>query len=152
MAVVEIVNNMDAVTDNVIIPLTGFTLPRDFAWRTRLVAAVDEQLRKLRSTGHFEPPRFFGYFFQGERPVGVTGNWVVTLDESPLLFALPSSIDKLTHGQFSICSESADVVPDFILIHDSRDGACWLWRFNYGLRFVEATEPVSSSKKKFFGT
>lgn len=133
---------MAPVTDNVIIPLTGFTLPRDFAWRVRFVAAVDEQLRRLRSTGHFEPPRFFGYFFQGENPVGVTGNWVVSLDSSPLLNTLPPMVERITQGQFSISSDSIDVIPDFILINDSHDGACWLWRFSYGLRFVESTEPV----------
>jgi hypothetical protein len=29
-----------------------------------------------------------------------------------------------------------------VLIHDRHDGACWLWRFAYGVRFVMATEPV----------
>lgn len=140
---------MAAVSDNVIIPLKGFTLPRDFAWRVRFVAAVDNQLRRLRSTGHFEPPRFFGYFFQGDTPVGVTGNWIVSLDALPLLLALPPSIDRITHGQFSICSPSSESVPDFLLIHDSRDGACWLWRFSYGLRFVESTEPVSSGIERW---
>lgn len=142
---------MATVTDNVIIPLAGFTLPRDFAWRVRFIAAVDEQLRRLRSTGHFNPPRFFGFFFQGEHPVGVSGNWVVSLDTLPLLLSLPPTIDRMTHGQFSICSDSVDTVPDFILIHDSLDGACWLWRFSYGLRFVEATDPISVGRDNILG-
>ncbi len=135
---------MATLTDNVLIPLSGFTLPVDFAWRIRLVAAVDEQLRRLRSTGHFEPPRFFGYFFQGDHPVGVTGNWVVTLDALPLLLALPLAVDRLTKCQHSICSASSQEVPDYILIHDTHDGSCWLWRFHQGLHFVEANEPVGS--------
>ncbi len=141
MAVVIGVIVMATATDNVLIPLSGFTLPRDFAWRIRLVAAVDEQLRRLRSTGHFEPPRFFGYFFQGEHPIGVTGNWVVTLDAIPLLLAVPSAIDRITKCQYSICSESAQTVPEYLLVHDTHDGACWLWRFHHGIRFVEAGEP-----------
>ncbi|MFA5266075.1 MAG: hypothetical protein WC378_19815 [Opitutaceae bacterium] len=142
---------MATVTDNVIIPLADFVLPRDFAWRVRFIAAVDEQLRRLRSTGHFEPPRFFGYFFQGDHPVGVTGNWVVSLDSLPLLLSLPPMIDRMTKGQYSICSDSADVVPDFLLIHDSLSGSCWLWRFGYGLRFVEAVEPVGVDKDIYLG-
>jgi hypothetical protein len=31
------------------------------------------------------------------------------------------------------------------LIHDRRDGACWLWSFVDGLRFVEAVEPTNGS-------
>ncbi len=134
---------MATVTDNVLIPLPDLTLPKEFAWQVRFVANVDEQLRRLRSSGHFQPPRFFGYFFQGRRPVGVAGNWVVTLDPSPQLNALPSIVERLTHGLYTITSESLESVPDFILVHDSLDGACWLWRFSYGLRFVEASEPVS---------
>ena len=29
-----------------------------------------------------------------------------------------------------------------MLIHDRRDGACWLWQFEHGLRFVESTDAV----------
>jgi hypothetical protein len=29
-----------------------------------------------------------------------------------------------------------------MLIHDRLDGACWLWRFAYGRRFVMATDPL----------
>ncbi len=131
------------MTDNVLIPLPGFTLPADYPWRVRFVAAVDDQLRRLRASGHFLPPRFFGYFFQGVSPVGVTGNWTVTLDARRPILELPENVDRLTHGQFPIVSESDDKLPEFLLIHDRRDGACWLWRFAYGLQFVEATEAVS---------
>jgi hypothetical protein len=48
----------------------------------------------------------------------------------------------MTHGQFSIASPTEQAAPDFLLVHDRRDGACWLWRFAFGLRFVEAVEPV----------
>jgi hypothetical protein len=131
------------MTDNVLIPLPGFTLPGDYPWKIRFVAAVEEQLRRLRSTGRFQPPRFFGYFFQGGLPVAVSGNWTVTLDAEPPIIDLSDRIDNLTQGRFPIASVGDDKVPEFLLIHDRRDGACWLWRFAYGLHFVEAVDPVS---------
>ena len=130
------------MTDNVLIPLPGFTLPGDYPWQIRFVAAVDEQLRRLHASGPFHPPRFFGYFFQGTQPVAVSGNWTVTLDSEPPISDLPERIDELTQGRFPIASENEDRLPEFVLIHDRRDGACWLWRFAYGLQFVEATEPL----------
>ena len=33
-------------------------------------------------------------------------------------------------------------MPDFLLVHDTHDGSCWLWRFIYGLRFVESSDPI----------
>ena len=66
----------------------------------------------------------------------------MTLDHEPPVSQLPEVIDYVTQGQFSIASGSRDRVPDYMLIHDRRDGACWLWCFEHGLRFVEATEPV----------
>jgi|SRR5580658_7660066 hypothetical protein len=130
------------MSENVLIPLPGFTLPIDFPWRIRFIAAVEEQLRFLRSSGHFLPPRFFGYYFQGNRPVGVSGRWTVALDAEPALLRLPTALERLTHGHFSICCEAGEDEPDFLLVHDRLDGGCWLWRFAYGMRFVEATEPV----------
>ncbi len=131
------------MTDNLLIPLPGFKLPADYPWRVQFVSAVDDQLRRLRASGHFVPPRFFGYFFQGQSPVGVTGNWTVTLNAERPMTDLPEKVDRLTRGRFPIVSEAEDRLPGFLLIHDRRDGACWLWRFAYGLQFVEATEAVS---------
>jgi hypothetical protein len=139
------------MTDNVLIPLPGFTLPRDYPWRIRFVEAVDEQLRRLRTTGHFVPPRFFGYFFQGGSPVAVSGNWTVTLDHEPPISDLSDRIDQFTQGRFQITSSADDRLPDFLLIHDRRDGACWLWRFSYGLQFVESTEPVNGDDSSSLG-
>jgi len=136
---------MSAVAENILVPLPGFTLPRDYPWRIRFIAAVDEQLRRLRSTGYFVPPRFFGYFFQGSQPVGVTGHWVVSLDSDTAITNLAMDLARFTYGQFSIVSVSADIVPDFLLVHDTHDGSCWLWRFSFGLRFVESTDPVDES-------
>lgn len=132
------------MSDNVLIPLPTFSLPVDFPWRVRFISAVDEHLRRLRATGHFRPSRFFGYYFRGEAPMGVSGNWTVTLDAEPPLLQLKSALDRITKGQFSISSQSGDADPDFLLVHDRRDGACWLWRFEYGLRFVEAIDAVSN--------
>lgn len=136
---------MSALTENTVIPLHGFALPRAFPWQVRFIAAVDEQLRRLRSSGHFQPPRFFGYYFYRRTPIGISGNWQVTLDAAPPITHLPTLIDKMTHGQYSIVSETHGVDPDYMLVHDTHDGSCWLWRFNQGMRFVESTEPTQSS-------
>jgi hypothetical protein len=133
--------------DNVLIPLPTFTLPPDFPWRVRFVAAVDEHLRRLRATGHFRPSRFFGYYFRGDSPMGVSGNWTVTLDAEPALIQVRAALDRITKGQFSVASRSQDADPDFVLVHDRLGGACWLWRYEYGLRFVEATEPVLNNDR-----
>ena len=133
---------MSAILDNVLIPLPSLTLPRDYAWRVRFIPAVDEQLRRLRSTGHFNPPRFYGYYFQKKYPVGVSGNWVVSLEAEPPLTYLPGLVEEMTNGQYSIASASSDEMPDFLLVHDTHDGSCWLWRFIYGLRFVESSDPI----------
>ena len=29
-----------------------------------------------------------------------------------------------------------------VWLHDRRDGACWLWSFAEGMRFIESNEPV----------
>ena len=89
---------MSAILDNVLIPLPSLTLPRDYAWRVRFIPAVDEQLRRLRSTGHFNPPRFYGYYFQKKYPVGVSGNWVVSLEAEPVAFALFAFEPMRTHA------------------------------------------------------
>jgi hypothetical protein len=138
--------NEHALKENLLIPLPGFSLPADFPWRVRFIAAVDEQLRRLRATGHYVPGRFFGYYFQGDHAIGVSGSWTVTLETTAPLSRLPNDLERVTHGQFSISSTSRTAAPDFLLIHDRRDGACWLWRFAFGLRFVEATEAVEDGE------
>lgn len=129
--------------DNVLIPLPSFMLPGDYPWRVGFVSLVDDQLRRLRATGHFVPPRFFGYYFQGNVPVGVGGSWTVSLDGTRPASLLPGMVDRVTHGQYTISSAGRDSAPDYMLIHDRRDGACWLWSFDDGLRFVESVEPVT---------
>ena len=128
---------------NVLIPLPGFQLPADFPWQVGFVALVDDQLRRLRATGHFLPPRFFGYYFQGHVPVGVGGSWTVSLDAARPVSLLPGLLDRITHGIYSITSGGPKQRPDYLLVHDRRDGACWLWTFDEGLRFVEAVEPTT---------
>lgn len=131
------------MSDNVLIPLPGFALPADFPWRVGFVRLVDEQLRRLRATGYFSPPRFFGYYFQANTPIGIGGSWTVTLEPLHPMSSVPGLLDQLTHGQYSITATKRDLTPEYLLVHDRRDGACWLWTFEEGLRFVEATEPVS---------
>lgn len=130
------------MADNLLIPLPGFELPRDYPWRVGFVQLVDEQLRKLRATGHFLPPRFFGYYFQAQVPVGVGGSWTVSLDPTHPVSLLPRTLDRMTQGAYSIASPDRESPPDFLLVHDRRDGACWLWTFAEGLQFVEAVDPV----------
>lgn len=129
------------MTDNVLVPLDGFTLPPDLPWRVRFIDLVEAHLRRLHAVGRFRPPRFFGYYFLDQEPVAVTGSWTVTLDPEKPLTELPSALDRVTCGQFAITG-AADSPPDFMLIHDRHDGACWLWRFAYGRRFVMATDPL----------
>jgi hypothetical protein len=129
--------------ENVLIPLPGFALPEDFPWRVGFVSLVNEQLRRLRATGYFMPPRFFGYYFQASVPVGVGASWTVSLDAAQPVSGLPGMLDELTHGQFSIRSTRRDRMPDYMLVHDRHDGACWLWSFAEALRFVESVEPVA---------
>lgn len=132
------------MTDNVLIPLPGFALPEDFPWRVGFVGLVDDQLRRLRASGHFLPPRFFGYYFQAEMPVGVGGSWTVSLDPRAPISLLPGMLDRLTHGQYRFASARRDSYPDYMLVHDRRDCACWLWSFADALRFVEAIEPCTA--------
>lgn len=74
--------------------------------------------------------------------MAISGNWTVTLDLQPPVSQLPEVLDYVTKGQFSIVSVARDRLPDYMLVHDRRDGVCWLWNFEIGLRFVEATEAV----------
>lgn len=131
------------MTENVLIPLGGFNLPRDFAWRVGFVALVDDQLRRLRATGRFLPPRFFGYYFQADTPVAVGGRWTVSLDATRPATRLAGWVERVTQGQYSITAPGPDDSPDYLLVHDRRDGACWLWSFSDGLRFVEAVDPTT---------
>ncbi len=130
------------MTDNVLIPLPGFELPTDYPWRVGFVGLVNDQLRRLRATGHFLPPRFFGYYFQEQLPVAVGGSWTVSLDATQPASLLPRMVERVTQGEYAITSTRRDLAPDFLLVHDRRDGACWLWSFTDGLRFVEAYEPT----------
>lgn len=129
-----------ATTENVLVPLPGLTLPCDLPWRAKFVDLVEDHLRRLSAGGGFTPPRFFGYYFRGNDPVAISGNWTVMLDTTPALDELPGQLDEITCGQFSVSADAGEE-PDFMLIHDRHDGACWLWRFAYGLRFVSAEDP-----------
>ena len=131
------------MAENVLIPLPGFELPVDFPWRIGFVGLVDDQLRRLRTNGHFLPPRFFGYYFQASMPVGIGGGWTVSLDGRRPISLIPGMLDRLTHGQYSITSTGPEETPEYLLVHDRRDGACWLWSFDDGIRFVESVEPMS---------
>src|SRR5580765_1792591 len=100
------------MSENVLITLPGFQLPDDFPWRVGFVTLVDDQLRRLRTTGHFLPPRFFGYYFQGNVPIGVGGSWTVSLDRARPATLIPRLLDRLTRGKYSISSAGPDSTPE----------------------------------------
>lgn len=132
------------MSENLLIPLCGFTLPTEFPREVKFTSTVEEHLRRLRVRGRFLMPRFFGYFFQAGVPNAVAGGWTVALDPLPAIMTLPGKLDKMTYGQFRITSPTKDLAPDFILVHDRRDGACWLWTFDFGRRFVESDDAVTN--------
>jgi hypothetical protein len=128
--------------ENTLIPLPGFVLRVDLPWTTGFVSLVENQLSKLRIRGgRFYPPRFFGYYFQHNIPIGIGGNWVVSLDVCVSRFFRISELERLTYGQYRIVSEEPETLPGFLLIHDRWDGVCCLWSFNDGQRFVGSQEP-----------
>ena len=131
------------MTDNILIDLPEIKLPRDLAWRVKFMEAVEEHVRHLGVAGYFQPPRFFGYYFAGRNPVVLARHWKVTLDGAPLLWRVRQMLERITDNQYSIATETHDVAPDYLLVHDRYDGACWLWGFEKGRRFVESYEPVA---------
>jgi len=136
-----------SMTDHLLIDLPEIRLPRDLAWRVKFIEAVEDHVKQLGVAGHFEPPRFFGYYFAGRHPVVLARHWKVTLDSAPLLWRLRQILEKMTENQFSIGCAADNGEPDYLLIHDRHDGACWLWGFAQGKRFVEASEPVAASSR-----
>jgi hypothetical protein len=133
------------MTANVIVPLPHFRLPSDLPWRVRFIDLVEEQLRRLRASGHFLPPRFFGYYFSGNDPIAVAGSWTVRLEARAPLTELPKALERVTLGRFNIVGRGRRH-PTHMLIHDRRDGACWLWDYDHGMRFVESLEPVEDQQ------
>lgn len=130
------------MTDNLIIDLPELRLPRDLARRVKFIEAVEEHARRLGIVGRYEPSRFIGYYFAGRFPVVVSGHWTVTLEEVPLLRGLRDMVERITERRFSIRSVTEDVTPEFMLVHDGHDGACWLWEYSHGRRFLESRHPV----------
>ncbi len=131
------------MTDNMIIDIPEIRLPRDMAWRVRFVEAVEVHARRLGITGRFTVPRFFGYYFTGSRAVVVAGMWTVLVEDARLLRGLRATVEKITDHRFSIASAREGGEPEFMLVHDTHDGSCWLWDYAHGRRFLEAEEPVT---------
>jgi hypothetical protein len=130
---------------NLLVPLDGLRLPRSFPWPLSFVRTVNEELLRLRIVGNYIPPRFFGYFLRAGCPFGVSGNWTVKLESTPSSHRLLEAIELAAKGRYSISAEGPSDQPEFLLLHDRRDGSCFLWSFASGLRFVEATEAVEFS-------
>jgi hypothetical protein len=130
--------------DHTLINIPEIRLPRDMAWRVKFIEAVEQHARRLGIAGHFNAPRFFGYYFSGAYPVVVAGHWTVMLDEVPLMKRLLKTVETITDRRFSIASESEGTEPEYMLVHDRHDGSCWLWDYAHGRRFLEASEPVAT--------
>ncbi|MDQ5980254.1 MAG: hypothetical protein QG602_3230, partial [Verrucomicrobiota bacterium] len=88
-------------------------------------------------------PRFFGYYFTGQRAVVVAGLWTVLVDDAELLRRLRLTVEKITGNRFNIASASEGGEPEFMLVNDSHDGSCWLWDYEHARRFLESGEPVT---------
>jgi len=131
------------MTDNMIIDIPELRLPRDMAWRVKFIEAVEDHARRLGISGRFKVPRFFGYYFTGNRAVVVAGLWTVLVDDADLLKRLRITVEKITDNRFNIATAEEGGEPEFMLVNDSHDGSCWLWDYAHGRNFLEASEPVA---------
>lgn len=131
-----------------LIELPWMRLPRDLPWRVKFVDAVLDHARKLGLEARYRPPRFCGYYFSGDSPVVVGGKWTVTLDETPLLNKVRRSVEAATECCITVPGEAPDAAPDFLLVNDAQNGACWLWDFPHARLFVEAHEPVTGDESE----
>ena len=124
-----------------IVLLGSFRLPRDYAWRVGLVDAIGWHRREIGVKEPYVPPRFVGFFFNHELPVGDCRDARVNLERRPPIEHLPAQVLAATNQQYRITSEPGRIEPPFLLIHDRWDGACWLRDFASGVRFVTLTTP-----------
>lgn len=131
------------MTDNMIIDIPELRLPRDMPWRVKFIEAVEDHAVRLGLQGRFKVPRFFGYYFTGQRAVVVAGLWTVLVDDADLLRRLRVTVEKITDNRFNIATAAEGAEPEFMLVNDSHDGSCWLWDYAHGRRFLEANEPVA---------
>lgn len=131
------------MTDNMIIDIPELRLPRDMAWRVKFIEAVEDHARRLGIQGRFKVPRFFGYYFTGQRAVVVAGLWTVLVDDADLLRRLRITVERITENRFNIATAHEGGEPEFMLVNDSLDGSCWLWDYAHGRTFLEANEPVA---------
>ncbi|MEN9402516.1 MAG: hypothetical protein RL091_1219 [Verrucomicrobiota bacterium] len=131
------------MTDNMIIDIPELRLPRDMAWRVKFIEAVEDHARRLGIAGRFKVPRFFGYYFTGNRSVVVAGLWTVLVDDAELLRRLRNTVEKITDNRFNFATAHEGGEPEFMLVNDSHDGSCWLWDYAHARRFLEAAEPAN---------
>ena len=81
-------------------------------------------------------------------PKEVLARWMIPFDKNKdgALTRMELAVDRITGGEYRINSSREGSEPDFLLVHDRFDCACWLWRFSFGRRFIEASEPVLSGE------
>jgi hypothetical protein len=132
-----------SMMDHSLIELPNFRLPRDLAWRVKLIEAIEDHLRVHGSRERFDPPRFYGYYFCRRHPVVLARHWKVTLEPVPLFSHLRVFVERLTEKKFNFVAEVEGTEPEYLLVHDRFDESCWLWEFEQGRRFVGAHLPVT---------
>ena len=122
---------------NIIIHLTGFKLPRDYAWR---VGFVDTMKRNIRHCGYddrgYRAPRFVGYYFRLRQLVGVCADGDVHLSLDTPARYLNDQVNAATGSKYPIAPVSGEIEPGYILVHDAWSRDCWLLSFSFGMRFL----------------
>jgi hypothetical protein len=121
--------------------INNLKLDPDFPESVGFIALLQEHLLKMRITGgRFMPPRFFGYYFRGEVPIGVAGPWTILLTPGELITTVLGIVKDGVEG-YQIQSANSETDPPHVLVHDMHSGICSLWNFEEGIFFVEASEP-----------
>ncbi len=136
---------------DVIINLTGFTLPHDYAERVGYVQIMRRCLRACgRDDRAYQPARFFGYYFNLAQPVGASVDCRVNLPLAAPLAFLGAQVDTATQQRYSIRTLDGESEPRYILLHDHWSRHCWLRCFRPGYEFVTGHRPNSDQEFGLF--
>ncbi|HKB89938.1 MAG TPA: hypothetical protein VKC60_05410 [Opitutaceae bacterium] len=126
------------------VSLPDFILPKDYAWQTGLIAAIEQYLYESNRPMRYNPPRFIGYYFLHGQPIALCRNIRAALPPEGVVLLLAQQVHDATKGLFSLTGEPREEGADplYLLVHDNWDGSCSLWPFAAGRRFVTALRPV----------